>query len=164
MDTGANGPANFKFKANNSATPANFTLDDDADPTLSNTQALSTLVDGQTYVVTETSANAGGVSLTDLECVGGGADTSVLGAVATIGFDAGETIVCTFENTQQGGISIVKDTVPNGPANFTFTANNSATPANSPSLHDALPILSNTQALSTLVDGQTYVVTETSAN
>ena len=99
-----NGPADFAFTATNGATPASFTLDDDADPTLSNTQVLTGLVDGQTYVVTETSANQAGFSLTGLVCTGGGADTTVEFAtgVATIGFDAGETIVCTFTNTQAG--------------------------------------------------------------
>src|SRR5260221_318409 len=48
------------------STPATFSLDDDANATLSNTQVLSGLVDGQTYVVTETSANAGGFSLMGL--------------------------------------------------------------------------------------------------
>ena len=87
-------------------------------------------MDGQSYVVTETTANAAGFTLTDLVCTGGGADTTVdvPGGVATIGFDAGETIVCTFTNTQQGSVTIVKDTVPNGPADFAFTADNGAHP------------------------------------
>ncbi len=91
---------------------------------LSNTQLLTGLVDGQSYVVTETSANAAGFTLTGLVCTGGGADTTVdlAAGVATIGFDAGETIVCTFTNTQQGSVSVVKNTVPDGPANFAFTA------------------------------------------
>ena len=72
-----NGPADFAFTATNGATPATFTLDDDADPTLSNTQVLSGLVDGQSYVVTETSANQAGFSLSDLVCTGGGANTTV---------------------------------------------------------------------------------------
>ena len=107
-----------------------FSLDDDADAALSNTQLLTGLVDGQTYVVTETTANAAGFSLTDLVCTGGGADTTVdiPGGVATIGFDAGEDIVCTFTNTQQGSVSVVKDTVPNGPADFAFTATDGGDP------------------------------------
>ncbi len=97
---------------------------------MSNTQPLSAIVDGQSYVVTETSANAAGFSLTNLVCTGGGGDTTVdiPTGVATIGFDAGETIVCTYTNTQQGSISVVKNTVPDGPADFSFTANNAATP------------------------------------
>jgi len=76
-------------------------LDDDADPALSSSQLLTTLVDGQSYVITETTANEAGFSLTDVVCVGGGDDTTVdiPGGVATIGFDAGETIACTFTNT-----------------------------------------------------------------
>ena len=84
--------------------------------------------------------------------------------MATIGFDAGETIVCTYTNTQQGSVSVIKDTVPNGPANFAFTATNGALPAGFSLDDDADAALSNTQLLTGLVDGQTYVVTETSAN
>ncbi len=118
-------------------------------------------------MVTETSANAAGFTLTGLVCTGGGADTTVdiAAGVATIGFDAGETIVCTFTNTQQGSVSVVKDTVPNGPADFAFTAaRNAAIPAAFTLDDDADPALSNTQLLTGLVDGQSYVVTETSAN
>ena len=165
-DTVPNGPANFSFTATNAAVPASFTLDDDADPALSNTQLLTGLVDGQNYVVTETTANAAGFSLTNLMCAGGGPDTTVNipDGIATIGFDAGETIVCTFTNTQQGSITVVKDTVPNGPANFSFTATNAAVPASFTLDDDADPALSNTQLLTGLVDGQNYVVTETTAN
>ena len=93
-----NGPTNFAFTATNSTTPAlpptpaAFSLDDDADAALSNTQVLTGLADGQTYVVTETTANQAGFTLTGLVCTGGGADTTVNPAtgVATIGFDAGE--------------------------------------------------------------------------
>ena len=117
---------------------------------LSNTQLLTGLVDGQSYVVTETSANAAGFSLTGLVCTGGGrghhGDIPRRG-VATIGFDAGETIVCTYTNTQQGSVSVVKDTVPNGPADFAFTATNGATPAGFSLDDDADPALSNTQAV-----------------
>ena len=57
---------------------------------------------GQSYVVTETTANQAGFTLSDLVCTGGGANTTwnVATGVATIGVDAGETIVCTFTNTQ----------------------------------------------------------------
>ena len=84
--------------------------------------------------------------------------------VATIGFDAGETIVCTYTNTQQGSVTVIKDTVPDGPADFAFTADNGATPAGFSLDDDADAALSNTQLLTGLVDGQSYVVTETSAN
>ncbi len=165
-DTVPNGPADFSFTATNAASPANFSLDDDANGTLSNTQLLAAIVDGQSYVVTETSANAAGFSLTNLVCTGGGGDTTVdiPTGVATIGFDAGETIECKYTNTQQGSISVVKDTVPNGPADFSFTATNAATPANFSLDDDANGTLSNTQPLAAIVDGQSYVVTETSAN
>ena len=84
--------------------------------------------------------------------------------VATIGFDAGETIVCTYTNTQQGSVyghqghgaerarRTSRSRPPTGrlPAGFSLD-------------DDADPALSNTQLLTGLVDGQSYVVTETSA-
>ncbi len=166
-DTVPDGPADFAFTATNAATPAAFTLDDDADPALSNTQLLTGAggrpeLCGHRDVGQRGRVHADGPGL----CTGGGADTTVdiAAGVATIGFDAGETIVCTFTNTQQGSVSVVKDTVPDGPADFAFTATNGATPAAFTLDDDADPALSNTQLLTGLVDGQSYVVTETSAN
>ena len=109
----------------------------------------------------------GRVPLTGLVCTGGGADTTVdiPGGVATIGFDAGETIVCTFTNTQQGSVTVVKDTVPNGPGGLRVHGATTGRPRPAFSLDDdADATLSNTQLLTGVVDGQTYVVTETTAN
>ena len=41
--------------------------------------------------------------------------------VATIDLDVGETVTCTFTNTQLGTINIVKDTVPDAAQDFSFT-------------------------------------------
>ena len=170
-DTAPNGPADFTFTATNGATPANFTLDNDADPTLSNSQVLTGLVDGQSYVVTETIGEPGRV-LVDGPGLhrrrgrhhrrpGWGGDDRVR---------RGRDDRLHVHEHPAGFGEIIKDTAPNGPADFSFTATNSTTPAIPPTPatfaldDDADPALSNSQVLTGLVDGQSYVVTETSAN
>jgi hypothetical protein len=75
------------------------------------------------YSVTETLASLPtGFSLTDLTCSGGGGNTTVSGAVASIGLDDGETITCTYTNTKSGSITINKVTSPaSDPQDFAFT-------------------------------------------
>ena len=58
-----------------------------------------------TYSVSETVPE--GWTLTDASCSDGGAPGS-------INLSAGETVTCTFENTQQGTITIAKETNPDG--------------------------------------------------
>jgi hypothetical protein len=98
-----------------------FTLDDDADATLSNTRVFSNLVPGA-FTVTEAGLPITGWDITDLVCTGGGANTSTVTAtgVATIGLDPGETVTCTYTNTKRGHVIIVKNSV-NGCATFPYT-------------------------------------------
>jgi hypothetical protein len=121
-----NDPQDFGFSTTN-LSPATFSLDDDADGTLSNTRTFTGLLPG-TYTVTEEAVS--GWQLTDLECVGGGPDTTDSGRTATIGLDPGEDVVCTFENTQEGSITIVLDVVPDDPQDFTFSTMGGLSPAN----------------------------------
>ena len=85
---------------------APFTLDDDADAALSNTQTFNSLAAGGTYTVTETAV--AGWSVTNISCTGATSSTVTIGAAG--GFEAGdtavsvvlaagETVTCTFENT-----------------------------------------------------------------
>jgi hypothetical protein len=100
---------------------SSFTLDDDADLTLSNTQAFNNLAPGA-YTVTETLPVAGWTP-TNLVCTGGGANTSTVTAtgVATIGLDAGENVVCTYTNTKDATITITKEAIPDNAQDFSFT-------------------------------------------
>ena len=41
--------------------------------------------------------------------------------MATIGLDPGETVVCTYTNTQHATIKIVKDAIPNALQDFAYT-------------------------------------------
>ena len=50
-----------------------------------------------------------------------GTTTPPTGRTATLDVDPGETIVCTFTNTKDATVTIVKDAVPNDPQDFAFT-------------------------------------------
>ena len=65
-----------------------------------------------TYVVTE--ALPAGWELTQITCTDpdGGSTVNLATATASIDLDAGEQVTCTFRNTQQGSVTIVKETLP----------------------------------------------------
>ncbi|MGZ6993432.1 MAG: prealbumin-like fold domain-containing protein, partial [Ilumatobacteraceae bacterium] len=98
-----------------------FSLDDDNDPTLSNTKTFSNVVPGS-YSVTE--GDLAGWELTGLVCNGDGSSGSSgtkSGATANIDLKAGGSVTCTYTNTKSGHIIIDKVTDPSGdPASFTF--------------------------------------------
>ena len=108
---------------------AGFSLDDDGGVT----GADNTLPTDRTFTFTGADATGDktvtetlpvtGWAITDLVCTGGGADTSTVTAtgVATIGLDPGETVVCTYTNTQDATIKIVKDAIPNALQDFAYT-------------------------------------------
>ena len=160
-DTVPDGPQDFTFNPSaNLNSDANFLLDDDADGTLLNTVTFSGLSPGS-YTVEELAA--AGFDLTDITCVGGGANTTDTGATATIGLDAGESVTCTYTNTQEGSITIVKDTVPDGPQDFTFNPSaNLNSDANFLLDDDADGTLLNTVTFSGLSPGS-YTVEELAA-
>jgi hypothetical protein len=110
-DAVANSPQDFSFVTTGNGL-SNFSLDDDSDPTLSNSRVFPGLVPG-TYTVTETSL--AGWSLTGLTCVDPGNDSTVNLAtgVATINLAAGDAVVCTYVNTSAiANLSITKTNTP----------------------------------------------------
>ena len=127
-DSVPDSPTPFSFSVSPATvTPSTFTLDDDGTPTpFANSQVLGGIVTGTTYTVTETPA--AGFTLTAINCVGGQTVTDVANNQVAITFTAGDNVVCTFVNTQQGSITIVKDSVPDGPTPFSFTASPPLTP------------------------------------
>jgi hypothetical protein len=149
-------PQNFTYSTTGGLSPPAFSLDDDADPTLPRQRVFSGLVPG-TYTVSE-DADPAGWQLTDLQCVGGGANTTVAGRTATIGLDPGEAVVCTFENTEEGSITVVKDALPDDPQDFGFSATGLSPVAYSLD-DDADPTLSHQRAFTGLLPG-TYQVSE----
>ena len=104
---------------------SNFSLDDDANITLSNTKTFSALADG-TYGVTETPF--AGFDLTNLVCTDltGGTVTTLGTGNASINLTGGETVTCTFTNTKRGSLTIVKNAV-GGNDTFNFTGTTGVT-------------------------------------
>ncbi|HRE00889.1 MAG TPA: hypothetical protein PLV68_06290, partial [Ilumatobacteraceae bacterium] len=118
------------------------------------------------YTVTE--AAAPGWDLTSLVCDDGQSTvpSTVSGRTATINAEAGETVTCTFTNAKQGGITIVKDAVPNHAQDFSFTTTSTATTIDASfSLDDdagaagANDTLANSASFTSLSAG-TYTFTE----
>ncbi len=104
-----------------------FSLDDDADSVLSNTQTFSGLSAG-TYTITE--AEQSGFDLTGLVCVDPTSNSTIdLSArSATINLAAGESVNCTFTNTKRGTIIVEKQTDPDSTAgSFTFSGDAAGT-------------------------------------
>jgi uncharacterized repeat protein (TIGR01451 family) len=130
-----------------------FSLDDDANATLSNTQTFQNVLAGS-YSVTE--AAVAGWDFTSLECIGaGGSSGTPDGATASITMTAGGSVTCTYTNTKRGSITIVKDAVPNDAQDFSYSGDLGAFALDD----DANASLSNSTSFSNLVPG-TYHVTE----
>lgn len=89
---------------------SSFSLDDDADPTLSNTRTFTDLAPGS-YAVTE-SLPVTGWDLTALQCSSTNGSsttsTSVATGVAAITLGAGDSVTCTYTNTKRGQVTVVK--------------------------------------------------------
>lgn len=93
-----------------------FSLDDDAEPTLSNSVTGVPLVAG-TYTVTQSPDAAW--PLTSLSC-STGESVDLANRKVTITLAPTESTVCTFTNKSQS-ITVVQDTVPDGPQDVGFT-------------------------------------------
>ncbi len=102
-DANPNSAQDFAFTATGTGS---FSLDDDADNTLSNSITIPSLVNG---VYTFTEAAVDGWDLTGLTCSDGQSSVpstvSLENRVATINLEPGENVTCTFTNTQRGSIS-----------------------------------------------------------
>ncbi|HEY4516434.1 MAG TPA: hypothetical protein VJG64_00645 [Candidatus Paceibacterota bacterium] len=105
------GPQDFSFTTTGTGLSP-FSLDDDGDVTLSNTQTFSGLASG-IYTVSE--GAVAGWSLTGTAACADATTNSTINlatGVATINLAAGEDVTCTFVNElQQGSLQIVKRVV-----------------------------------------------------
>lgn len=94
-----------------------FSLDDDADGTLSNTQIFA-VASNSDYDVFESVVS--GWTLASIVCNDGGTDVTLGSRQVEIDLDTGESITCTFTNTQDapttGTLIIDKVTDPSGEA------------------------------------------------
>ena len=107
----------FDFTTTGGAPLADFSLDDDNDPTLSDTKVFNQVPPGD-YTVTE--ALVAHWKLTGLTCNDGSTDLDT--RKATFHVDPNESITCTYTNTKLGKIIVEKQTSPDGAAgSFDFT-------------------------------------------
>jgi hypothetical protein len=165
-DTVPDDAQDFSFTTTGGLSPSSFTLDDDPlDLTLPNNQTYTRVASGS-YNVTETLPVAG-FELTNLVCTDpdGGTTVDLGTGTATIDVDASENITCTFTNEPSavltGSITIIKDTKPDDPQDFSYTT--TGTGLSDFSLDDDgdnTNDLSNSMTFTGLVPGE-YGVNET---
>jgi uncharacterized repeat protein (TIGR01451 family) len=122
-DAVPNSAQDFSFTTSGLSTDqTGFKLDDDNDPTLSNTRTFTSLVAGD-YGVTESATT--GWDFDSVSCTQG-ASVSKNGAAITIHLAAGENVTCTYKNRQRGTITVHKVTYPaNDKTPFSITASTS---------------------------------------
>jgi hypothetical protein len=147
---------NFEFSLTGQS---NFFLDDDSDPALPNTQSFD--VPAGNYTAVEL-APATGWSLTGLTCTDPTNNTTTTPGTRTaaINLGSGETVSCTYTNTQAASITIVKDAIPDGPTDFAFTDNIGDGCVVGPLDDDGDGTLSNQVVCNNVTPGD-YTVTET---
>jgi agmatine/peptidylarginine deiminase len=145
-------PQNFVFTAGGGLVPSTFQLDDDADPTHSNTRMFQNVAPGSGYSLSETVPT--GWDQASATCDDGS-------PVSNIDVAAGETVTCTFTNNKRGRIVIVKNAAPDDPQDFSFTAGGGLSPASFDLDDDSDGTLSNTQTFDDLAPGSGYSVSET---
>ncbi|MHB8107377.1 MAG: ice-binding family protein [Candidatus Cryosericum sp.] len=159
-NTVPNGPQDFGFTIVGGNLNTSFTLDDDADPTLSNVQVFSDVAPG-TYTITEQAV--AGYSLIG---IAGATSFDLDTRTATVTLVAGAAVTSatvTFTNMQRSGaITIVKDTVPNGPQDFTFTFTHDVYQTTLPLDDDADATLANWVMFAGLLPN-TYTILEAPA-
>jgi plastocyanin len=148
------GDDTFSYTASGSGIPPSFSITTTGG---SGSQTFSNLASGS-YTVTEQGPPAGW-AFTGLACIDPDGGTTVSGQTATIDLDPGETVTCTFTNTRQGAITIIKDTVPDDPQDFSFTTTGGLTPATFSLDDDGDATLPNTQTYTNVAPG-TYTITE----
>ena len=121
-DAQPNNAQDFAFTATGSGT-SGFSLDDDADGTLSNTKVF-TFDGNQLGSKSVTEGATSGWTLTSLTCTKTNTGT---GSTATVDIQAGDDVTCTFTNKKAAKLTIVKDAQPNAAQDFAFTATGSGT-------------------------------------
>ena len=123
----------FAFAGTGTGITANFSLDDDADGTLSNSVAFTGLLPNGARTATETLNSEW--ALTNIACTGATSSTVALtGGNAdpafqagdnkvSVGLAAGEDVSCTFTNERKARLIVQKVVVGGGTQSFDFTRN-----------------------------------------
>ena len=162
-NTVPNGPQDFNFTIvgpNLPSTP--FALDDDADPTLPRLQGFSNLSPG-VYTIQE--LPVAGYSLigiagaTSLNLITGTATVTLVSVPGAEPVVSSATV--TFTNMQRSGtLTIIKDTVPDGPQDFNFTISHSVYQTTLPLDDDADSTIPNNWVMFGGLLPDTYTITE----
>lgn len=96
----------------------NFSLDDDSDNTLSNTEVFDGLAAGS-YSITE--ALTEGWDLSNIDC-GDANGITITGPMVSINLGTGQNVTCTYTNLKRGSITVNKVTDPaDDPTDFPIT-------------------------------------------
>ena len=163
-DANPNDAQDFAFTSNQAGIPG-FSLDDDADATLSNQKVFANLAPGS-YAFTETAVS--GWNLTSVVCTPStGTSFSAASGALTINLTAGANVSCVFTNTKAapagtGTITIVSDAQPDDPQDFHFVSVGAGM-SDFDLDDDADATLPRTKTF-TLAAGGTYKVTESAVS
>jgi hypothetical protein len=110
-----NDAQDFDFTAGGGLSPTSFSLDNDGDNgnALASSRSFVNLVPGAGYSLA--SSTPPGWDTTSASCSDGS-------PLANIDVAPGETVTCVFERRKRGRIVVVKDSHPDDPQDFSFTA------------------------------------------
>jgi hypothetical protein len=150
-DAQPNDPQDFNFTAGGGLSPSSFSLDDDSDGTLPNTQTFANVPAGSGYSLSESVPS--GWDQLSATCDDGS-------PVSNINVAPAEAVTCTFTNRKRGKIVVVKNAIPDDPQDFSFTAGGGLSPSSFSLDDDSDATLSNTQTLNNVVPGSGYSVSE----
>ena len=151
QDSQPNDAQDFGFTAAGGLSPTSFSLDDDADGTLSNTRTFTNVVSRNGYSLSQATPAGWGP---------GSGTCNDNSPITNIDVNPNETVTCTFVSQKQGSVTIVKDAVPNDAQDFGFTVGGGLSPSSFNLDDDSDGALSNTRAFTNVNPG-TYSASET---
>ena len=128
-DAQPNDPQDFSFTTGGGLSPSSFVIDDDggiADP--SNVYTFDGLSPRGGYSVSESATP--GWFLSSATCSDGSSPSNIF-------VSPGEIVHCFFTNKKRGSITIVQDTQPDDPQDFSYTTGGSLSPLPSSSMTTA---------------------------
>ena len=114
-------PQDFTFTAGGGLSPSSFSLDDDGDPGngTSDTRTFDNLSPQGGYSLSESAAADWALSAA---CSDGSPPSNINVAPA-------ETVTCTFTNRRRATLTVLLDTQPDDPRDFSFTAGGGLSPS-----------------------------------
>lgn len=157
QDTSPNSAQDFSYTGcagpNGASGCGTFTFDDDSDATLPASDTFSGLDPGTTYTITQ--GEVDGYGLSSLTCTAGQVDLAA--RRATFVLAAGDQVTCTFTDVVTS-LTVVQNTVPNGPQDFTVRSCSVGSPCTAVVLDDdSDPARPGSVALP-VTAGRTYVL------